>query len=248
MLSSALSLWIAPSTGEVVTVEGWVAGAIGPRSMSFSTWREGCDAWLADLAARSTGQFLMQYSCGEAKDIGESGGYLFASPTSASFAFPLKEGSTPEKTDLGAVEGGTGSRPEALASWQKACAAKLDQAKIDAGDRYLVGVCHQPQDVGSGTYQYASPASAWHGDLAQLPEPQDPPPPPSDDDALTDGPPAANCQERCVAMMTACDAGPIDSTCNSMCAPSPTEAQLKCAEATSCDHLEDWSVKCLLFQ
>jgi len=49
-------------------------------------------------------------------------------------------------------------------------------------------------------------------------------------------------------MMTACNAGPIESTCDGMCAPSPTEAQLSCAEATSCDHLEDWSGKCLLFQ
>jgi hypothetical protein len=247
MLSSALSLWIAPSKGEVVTAKGWVAGAIGQRGISFSTWREGCDAWLADLTARSTGQFLMQYSCGEAKDIGDSGGYLFASPTTASFAFPLAEGSAAETKDLGAVDGTAGSRAEAIASWQKACAAKLDQAKADAGDRYLASVCHEPKDVGSGTWQYSSSATAWLGDLAKLPEPEDPPPPPADD-ALKDGPPAANCKERCVAMMTACNAGPIESTCDGMCAPSPTEAQLSCAEATSCDHLEDWSGKCLLFQ
>jgi hypothetical protein len=251
LLSSTLTLWIASASGTIVKAEGWVAGVGGPRGTSLGSWRNGCDDWLLDLAKRTPIQFLGSLSCGEVKDVGQNE-YRYESPTVASFAFPLESGTEPEKRDLGSIQGSEGPRDEAFANWRGACAAALDKAKAEAGERWLTGVCHKPSDVsGSNSYyQYASPATAWLGDLAKIPEPEPPPaePPPDDNSDLLNSPAGANCQERCVAMMTACDAAPVDQTCDAMCASSPTEAQLACAEATSCDALQDWSLKCLLFQ
>jgi len=253
-MSSALSLWMAPSKGTPVSNDGWIAGTTGPRAAALASWRSRCDAWLAELAGRSGARFLDEFSCGEAKDVGD-GNYLFTSATTARFVFPLAEGSELTTQELGSIQGASGPRVDAIASWQNACSAALDQAKVKAGDRFLAGVCHEPKDVGSGGWQYASPATVWLGDLAKTP----PAPEPSmgtgggggDDGStgdLKNSPVAANCKDRCVAMMNACNAGPIDQTCDGMCAYKPTEAQMVCAEATSCDHLEDWTLKCELFQ
>ena len=64
----------------------------------------------------------------------------------------------------------------------------------------------------------------------------------------TDPEPATSCMDRCVAMMNACDAGPVQQTCESMCSFSPTECALACGEKTSCEAIQDWVDVCGLFQ
>ena len=250
LFTSPLSLWIAPPDGTEIELDGWLVGAPGPRAPAQQSWREGCDAWLADVASLSTARFLGSFSCGEVKDVGAPGIYQFQSTPLGRLAVPLQEGTKLDRKELSQVQGESGVREVAFASWRAACVGALEAAKADAGARYLAGACHLPKDVGGpGTYRFASAATVWLGDVAKAPPDPGPGPDPDPiDEDLLDSPVAAQCNERCVAMMDACDAGPVQQTCDAMCATSPTEAQIACAEETSCDALHLWSQECLLFQ
>lgn len=244
--TSPLKLWIAPTPGTVVDAQGYVFGTSGPEVPSHLAWRGACDDWLDELAARSGARFLGAYSCGDAKESGQNG-YLYTSETKVRFTVPLVEGTSVEATPLSKVSGTNGTRDAALASWRDACRAALDEAKAAAGKRFLVGVCHTPKEVGSSGYQYESAATVWTGDVDEAAV--DAPPEPAPTDPTDPGSPvAADCSGRCVAMMNACDAGPVDQTCEAICAYKPSEAKLSCAEQTSCEHLEEWSTKCHVFE
>ena len=247
---SKLTLWTAPLQGTLLTLSGYAfeTGAVG-KGPSVNAWRASCDAWLADLATRADARFLDAFSCGTAQDIGGNDGYLFVSEPSARLVVPLVAGTEAKASSLTKVTGKAGDRKTALASWSDACRAALDAARSEAGSSFLGAICHAPKDVGGSAYQYESDATVWLGELAETDEGGGTPDPgATGGDPDPSSPPAADCQDRCVKMMNACNAGPVEQTCDAMCAYKPTEAQMTCAETTSCDHLEDWSQKCKLFQ
>jgi hypothetical protein len=255
--ASPLTVWIAPPAGASFEVSGFVLGT----SSSVESWKSGCDAFRSDMIALSGAAHLGEYRCGQPQQAPGSF-VVHQSHATATFAVPLVEGAAPEKLELGMVTGASSS----VSSWQSACTAALTAAKAEHAERFLGGYCGDPKQAAGSFVRYESDAYAWLGERA----------PESSTGAggaggadgaggaigsggsggagggtqapCSDPAPATSCMDRCLAMMDACDAGPVPQTCESMCGYQPTECELACGEATSCDAIQDWYDVCGLFQ
>lgn len=247
---SSPTIWVAPEEGTVLTLASVIPGTGRDEVVAHTAWRATCDSWVERTSVLTGVERLGAFTCGERKTLSSGSTWDLESAASVDIVVRLEDGSEPEQESFTAKGAESSSQAAAKASAISACEAEIAVRKASHGERFLAGSCETLRALVTGSSsQYEATGVVYAGDIAKVEEPApdtDPvePAPAGPDAAKTQ--PVANCTDRCLALMDKCNAGPREDTCAFICDATPTEGEMECAEAVSCEDVGAWFNVCQL--
>jgi hypothetical protein len=249
---STPTLWVAPAPGGATEVAGFAQGTGNSEQAAHSAWRASCDAWLLRTAQLSGAENLTAYSCGTRKNVLGGSTWIVESEPTVELMARLVDDAAPDSETFTVKGQQLASPTAAKSSAIDACELEVAKRKEALGERFLSGSCAGMRTLlGGSVSEFEVTGTVLSGDLAPMEEPAPDAEEPIEPSPIGPDPeqsqPAENCQSRCTVMFDACNAGPAEAACQTICDEiPPTEGELACAEKVACENFDDWFNVCSL--